>query len=97
MVADLIDVAQATLNPRRAGDRLFGDVAAALETAAGNVYVGVCIDTSAGTGFCAEHAAVAAMVTAGQYRGTAPLRALLPESGWPEPEPPSTRSSAVGR
>jgi cytidine deaminase len=28
----------------------------------------VCIDTGCGTGFCAEHAAIAAMVTAGEYR-----------------------------
>jgi cytidine deaminase len=28
----------------------------------------VCIDTGSGTGFCAEHGAIAAMVTAGEYR-----------------------------
>ena len=49
-------------------ERLFGDVASTLVTADGNVYSGVCIDTSSGTGFCAEHAAIAAMVTAGEYR-----------------------------
>nr|MDQ6936450.1 hypothetical protein [Actinomycetota bacterium] len=27
-----------------------------------------CIDTASGTGFCAEHAAIAAMVTAGEHR-----------------------------
>ena len=32
----------------------------------GNRYVGVCIDTGSGTGFCAEHSAIAAMVTAGE-------------------------------
>ena len=30
----------------------------------GKIYRGVCIDTGSGMGFCAEHAAVAAMVTA---------------------------------
>jgi len=65
---DLIAAAEATLNPHLAGDRLFGDVAAALETADGNRYLGVCIDTGSGTGFCAEHSAIAAMVTAGEYR-----------------------------
>ncbi|MGW7682477.1 cytidine deaminase family protein [Kribbella sp. NPDC054772] len=49
-------------------ERVFGDVASALVTEAGNVYVGVCIDTSSGTGFCAEHAAIAAMVTAREYK-----------------------------
>ena len=47
---------------------MFGDVAAALDTVAGQRHVGVCIDTPCGTGFCAEHAAIAAMVTAGEYR-----------------------------
>ena len=43
-----------------------GGVAAAILTEAGNVYVGVCIDTACSMGFCAEHAAAAAMVTAGE-------------------------------
>ena len=33
-------------------------------TPLGNIYQGVCIDTGSGMGFCTEHAAVAAMVTA---------------------------------
>jgi cytidine deaminase len=64
---DLIRAAAAVLRPHRVGDRLFGDVGAALDTAAGNRYLGVCIDTGSGTGFCAEHSAIAAMVTAGEY------------------------------
>jgi cytidine deaminase len=39
-----------------------------LVTDRGNSFSGVCIDTGSGTGFCAEHAAIAAMVTAGEYR-----------------------------
>ena len=65
---ELIDSAQAVLNPQVVGDRLFGDVASTLVTDKGNRYSGVCIDTASGTGFCAEHSAVAAMVTAGEYR-----------------------------
>jgi cytidine deaminase len=65
---DLIQAAEAVLNPRSVRGRLFGDVAAALITVQGNRYLGVCIDTGSGTGFCAEHAAVAAMVTAGEYQ-----------------------------
>jgi len=45
-----------------------GTVAAAILTDKGNVYTGVCIDTPAGMGFCAEHSAVAAMITAGESR-----------------------------
>lgn len=65
--SELIARAQAVLNPHHVGDRLFGNVGCALVTAAGNVYCGVCIDTGSGTGFCAEHAAIAAMVTRGEY------------------------------
>ncbi len=45
-----------------------GGVGAALLSSGGNVYMGVCIDTSCSMGFCAEHAAAAAMVTAGENR-----------------------------
>ncbi|HEX5877740.1 MAG TPA: hypothetical protein VF468_05360 [Actinomycetota bacterium] len=47
---ELIDSAQAVLNPRLVGDRLFGDVAATLVTDKGNRYSGVSIDTGSGTG-----------------------------------------------
>ncbi len=45
-----------------------GHVAASLVTPKGIVHSGVCIDVGSGTGFCAEHAAVSAMVTSGEYR-----------------------------
>lgn len=61
-------MAKRVLNPRFVRDRLFGNVAAALVASQGSKYVGVCIDTGSGTGFCAEHSAVAAMVTASEYR-----------------------------
>jgi len=65
---ELIKIAEGTLNPKVVGDRLFGDVASTLITDKGNLYSGVCIDTGSGTGFCAEHSAIAAMVTAGEYK-----------------------------
>src|SRR5215469_17011529 len=64
----LIKRAAAVVNPRRIGDRLVGDVGCALVTDQGNIYVGVCLDTASGTGFCAEASAIAAMVTAGEFR-----------------------------
>lgn len=64
----LIAAAATWLRPHVVGDRLFGNVAAALVTEQGNQFEGVCIDTGSGTGHCAEHAALAAMVTAGEYR-----------------------------
>lgn len=66
---ELIQRARAVLNPRRLSrENTAGDVACALQTAAGNVYLGVCIDVGSGMGFCAEHAAIAAMITAGETR-----------------------------
>ena len=69
------------IRPHRVGDRLFGDVGATLVTVAGNHYAGVCIDTGSGTGFCAEHSAIAAMVTAGEYQITAIVAVWRNETG----------------
>ena len=66
--ADLIREAAAYLNPVEISGRLFGNVAAIAETPDGRHFPGVCIDTPCGTGFCAEAAAIAAMVTAGEQR-----------------------------
>ena len=64
----LIDRAWAVVKPRRIGQHTSSDVGCALLAADGQVYVGVCVDVSCGIGFCAEHSAIAAMVTAGEYR-----------------------------
>lgn len=45
-----------------------GGVAAALLTKAGNIYVGVCIDTASSLGMCAERNAIANMITNGESR-----------------------------
>ena len=66
---ELYQQAKSVLNPRRLSDEAeAGGVGAALLTESGRVYTGVCIDTSSSMGFCAEHAAAAAMVTAGESR-----------------------------
>ena len=65
---ELIARAAAVVSPRKVGDYLVGDVGAALLTEQGHVYVGVCIDATSGMGFCAEHSAIAAMVTARECR-----------------------------
>ncbi len=66
---ELIQAATQVLHPRRISEDIeVGGVAAALVTDRGNVYRGICIDTSCSMGFCAEHAAIAAMVTAGEDR-----------------------------
>jgi len=66
---ELLKIAVSTLNERQVS-RLaaVGTVACAILTDKGNVYTGVSIDAPAGMGFCAEHSAVAEMVTAGESR-----------------------------
>lgn len=67
----LYEIAKDTLNPIKLSDTSYsGSVAAAILTESGNVYTGVCIDTPASMGFCAEHSAIAAMITAGENRIT---------------------------
>ena len=66
---ELITRAKKVLAPRQiSADAWAGSVAAALLSENGNVYTGVCIDTCGGMGFCAEHAAAAAMITAGESK-----------------------------
>jgi cytidine deaminase len=43
-----------------------GEVAAAILTKDGNIYVGVCIDTACSMGMCAERNAMANMITHGE-------------------------------
>jgi cytidine deaminase len=67
--SQLIERAQSVLHVRQLTDEcIAGEVAAALRTSQGNVYVGVSISAGCGIGFCAEHSAIAAMVTAGETR-----------------------------
>jgi cytidine deaminase len=65
---EMIDKAAAVLNPKMISDHWVGDVTCALLSEGGNIYLGVCMDIGSGIGFCAEHSAIAAMVTAGEYR-----------------------------
>jgi cytidine deaminase len=65
--SEMIEQAKTVLRPRKlAGDNAAGEVACALLSSAGNLYFGVCIDINSGIGFCAEHSAMAAMITAGE-------------------------------
>ena len=63
----LIDRAAGVVKAKHIGTYLVGDVGCALVSESGAVYTGVCIDVTCGIGFCAEHSAIAAMVTAGEY------------------------------
>lgn len=64
---DLIALATSVIRPYWVKDRQFGDVGAAVLDMRGRSYAGVCVDTP-GWGLCAERSAMAAMITAGEYR-----------------------------
>lgn len=60
----LYNEAKSKLNPRVISPFIdAGRVAAALLTDKGNIYTGVCIDTSCSLGMCAERNAIANMIT----------------------------------
>lgn len=64
----LIEKAKSVVHPKKVGDYTIGNVGCALLTEKGNIYLGVCIDVGSSMGFCAEHSAIGAMVTAGEFR-----------------------------
>lgn len=63
----LYDKARSVQNPRVISPFIeAGGVGAAILTKAGNIYVGVCIDTASTLGMCAERNAIANMITNGE-------------------------------
>jgi|GEM_PF-1744842 hypothetical protein len=76
---EMIEKAMTVLRPRKlSDDNSAGDVACALLSSSGDLFLGVCIDVGSGMGFCAEHSAIAAMVTAGRNQYLENRRSL----GW---------------
>ncbi len=66
---ELKQIAEQNVKPRQISkDCHVASVACALLTDKGNLFVGVCIDTNCSMGFCAEHAAIAQMITGGESR-----------------------------
>ena len=65
---ELINKAKSVVKPRKIKDYTVADVGCALLSEQGNIYLGVCIDVGSGIGFCAEHSAIAAMITNGEYK-----------------------------
>lgn len=64
---ELKELAYLTTNRREfSPEASGGGVGCALEAESGRVFTGINIDTACSMGFCAEHSAVAAMVTAGE-------------------------------
>ena len=66
---DLLAAAKKVQNKRDVSPFIeAGGVAAAILTEAGNIYVGVCIDTACTLGMCAERNAIANMITNGESK-----------------------------
>jgi len=64
---ELYEAAKDVQNPREISERIdAGGVAAAIESASGNIYTGVCVDTSCTLGICAERNALFNMITNGE-------------------------------
>ena len=64
---ELYDAAKAVLKPRNVSSIIeAGGVAAAIESASGKIYVGVCIDGACTLGICAERNAIFNMITNGE-------------------------------
>lgn len=63
----LYEVAKQVLKPREVSKIIeAGGVAAAVESASGKIYVGVCVDTACTLGVCAERNAIFNMITNGE-------------------------------
>lgn len=63
----LYEAAKSALNPREVSRWIeAGGVAAAIETDAGNIYTGVCVDAACTLGICAERNAIFHMLTQGE-------------------------------
>lgn len=66
---NLYQIAKSKLNPRTISPFIeAGGVSAAIFTNNGNIYTGVCIDTSCSLGMCAERNAIANMITNGESK-----------------------------
>ena len=64
----LIQKAKSVIRPKEISEGVAtGDVGCALISEKNNLYLGVSIHACCGVGFCAEHSAIAAMVTNGEY------------------------------
>ncbi len=63
----LYEAAKGVLNPRQISPWMeAGGVGAAVESASGKIYMGVCVDTACTLGICAERNAIFNMITNGE-------------------------------
>jgi cytidine deaminase len=86
ITSNLIDAARSVLGEFKLSRNFSaGSVGAAIRTASGNIYTGICIDLACGLGFCAEAAAVAEMLKSRETHITTVVavneRGILPPCG----------------
>lgn len=82
---ELYEAARAAQRPREISERVYaGGVAAAVESASGRIYTGVCVDTSCTLGICAERNALFNMITNGEGEVLRVL-ALMPDGSCAAP------------
>lgn len=63
----MYEAARAVQHDREISERISaGCVAAAVESTSGNIFVGICVDTSCSLGICAERNAIFHMITCGE-------------------------------
>ena len=75
----LYQAAKEARNPRRISDYVTaGEVSAAILSASGKIYTGVCMDTCSTLGICAERNAIFNMITCGESQISKVL-AILPD------------------
>lgn len=66
---EMYEAASAVRRPREiTGEISAGEVAAAVQSESGKIYVGVCVDTACTLGICAERNALFNMITNGESR-----------------------------
>ena len=76
---ELYEAARAVLHKRRISDYVTcGEVSAAILSASGTIYTGVCVDTCSTLGICAERNAIFNMITNGEQE-IAKVLAILPD------------------
>lgn len=75
----MYQAAKEAQNPRRISDYITaGEVSAAILSASGKIYTGVCMDTCSTLGICAERNAIFNMITCGESQISKVL-AILPD------------------
>lgn len=76
---EMYEAAKAVRNPRKLSDYVTcGEVSAAVMSASGRIYTGICIDTCSTLGICAERNAIFNMLTNGEQQ-IARVLCILPD------------------